>query len=178
MTASAGELRAGVWEHDAEFFGLGGAKGKETSTSLSLDYAFDSPDWLSWADSPKPYVAGLFNLNGNTNFLSAGLEWQGKVSGDFYAIYALGLSVNDGTKEVPSPNNETDPQVIADLVYRKETEIEFGSSVLFRNAFGFGYKFSDDLGVEVVWEHHSHAKLFDSVNEGIDNVGVRVAKRF
>lgn len=176
--AQAGEFRAGIWEHDAEFFGLGGSKGKETSASVSLDYVWESPDWLSWADSPRPYVGGLVNLDGNTNFVGAGLEWQGNLTDNVYAIYAFGISAHDGTKEVPSPNFETDPVVINNLVNRKAQEIEFGSAVLFRNAFGFGYNFSDDIGVELVWEHLSHAKIFDSVNEGIDNVGIRVSRRF
>lgn len=177
-TTQAGELRAGIWEHDAEFFGIGGSKGKETSAAFSVSYAWESPDWLSWADSPKPYVGGLINLDGNTNFVSGGLEWQGRLTDKFYAIYAFGLSAHDGTKEVPSPNFETDPVVINDLVNRKAQEIEFGSSVLFRNAFGFGYHFSDEIGVELVWEHLSHAKIFSSVNEGIDNVGIRVSRQF
>ncbi len=178
VPAQAGEIRVGVWEHDAEFFGIGGSKGKETSAAVSLDYIWDSPDWLSWVDSPRPYVGGLMNLDGNTNFVGAGLEWQGNITDNVYAIYALGISAHDGTKEVPSPNNETNPQVINNLVNRKAQEIEFGSSVLFRNAFGFGYNFSEDIGVEIVWEHLSHAKIFDEVNEGIDNVGVRVSRRF
>ena len=178
MPAQAGEFRAGIWEHDAEFFDIGGSKGKETSAAVSLDYLWESPDWLSWADSPKPYVGALINLDGQTNFAGAGLEWQGRLTDNVYAIYAFGISAHDGTKEVPSPNFETDPGVINDLVNRKAREIEFGSAVLFRNAFGFGYNFSSDIGVELVWEHLSHAKIFDSVNEGIDNVGIRVSRSF
>lgn len=176
--AQAGELIGGVWQHDAEIFGLGGKKGKETSTSVSLEYQFDSPDWLEWALSPQPYVNGMANLNGNTSFVSAGLSWRQGFSDKLYGRYALGISAHNGTKEVPSPNNQTDPVIIADLVNRKATEIEFGSSVLFRNSFAIGYQMSDDVGVELIWEHHSHAKFFDDVNEGIDNLGVRVAKRF
>ncbi len=178
MTADAGELRAGIWEHDAELFGIGGKKGKETGEALSLEYRWKSPKFLSWARSPQPYIGGLINLNGNTSYGSAGLAWQGHISEKFYLEYATGLTVHDGTKEVPSPNNQTDPLIIAELIRRKNTEIEFGSSVLFRNAFGIGYDFSDDLGVEIVWEHLSHAKIFDDVNEGVDNVGVRFAKKF
>lgn len=176
--AYAGELRAGIWEHDAEFFGLGGKKGKETSESVSLEYVFDAPEILGWARSPRPFVGAMVNFSGNTNFGSAGLLWQGKISDRFYVEYATGLSVNDGTRTIPSPNNETDAAVIADLVNRKATEIEFGANVLFRNAFAFGFNLDDSTGIEIVWEHHSHAKLFSSVNEGIDNAGIRVAKRF
>lgn len=176
--AQANELRVGMWEHDAQFFGIGGSKGKETSAAVSVDYLWESPDFLSKIRSPRPYVGALINLDGNTNFAGAGLEWQGNIANKVYAIYAFGVSVHDGTKEVPSPNFETDPVLINNLVNRKAREIEFGSAVLFRNAFGFGYEYSDTLGVEIVWEHLSHAKIFDSVNEGIDNVGIRVARKF
>ncbi|MGJ8562218.1 MAG: acyloxyacyl hydrolase [Alphaproteobacteria bacterium] len=176
--AYAGEALVGVWQHDAEILGLGGKKGKETSTSVSAEYQFDSPKWLAWALKPQPYVGGTVNLNGNTSFVGAGLSWRQGFSDRFYGRYALGISAHDGTREVPSPNNETDPVVIADLVNRKATEIEFGSSVLFRNSFAIGYQVSDDIGVELIWEHLSHAKLFDDVNEGIDNLGVRASKRF
>ena len=104
--------------------------------------------------------------------------WQGKMSDRFYVEYATGLSVTEGTKTIPSPNTETDAAIIANLVNRKATEIEFGSNVLFRNAFALGFNLSADIGIELVWEHHSHAKLFSSVNEGIDNAGIRIAKRF
>lgn len=177
--ANAGEIKAGVMRYDGEIFGLGGKKGKETGEAVSLEYrASSSPEFLKWAKSPRPWVAGTVNLNGNTSHISAGVSWRGNWSEKFYGEYGFGLGVHNGTKEVPSPNVATTPQEIAERVYRKETEIEFGSTALFRNAFILGYKVNEDWAVEAILEHHSNGKIFDDVNEGVDNFGMRVARTF
>lgn len=177
-TATASEVRFGIWEHDAEMFGLGGAKGKETGEAVSLEIIGDSPDWLEWARSPRPYIGGSLNLNGNTSHGGVGLLWRGDITKKIYVDYGFGLAIHDGTLEVPSPNTATTPAEIAERVGRKLNEIEFGSRVLFRNQFAFGFRVSDDWSTEIVWEHLSNGKILDDVNEGIDNVGIRVAKRF
>jgi hypothetical protein len=123
-------------------------------------------------------VEGKLNLNGNTSFAGVGLTWREYLLPKFFTDYSFGVNIHDGTLEVPSPNFATDPIEFASLSERKANEIEFGSRVLFRNAFSFGYDLSDDTTIELVWEHMSHAKVFDEVNEGINNVGVRIGRKF
>lgn len=178
LPANAGEVRVGVWEHDAELFGIGGKKGKESGVNVSLEYVADSPDFLEWAFNARPYIGGSLNTNGDTSHAGVGLLWRVGLFDSVYTEYAGGLSVHSGAKEVPSPNFGTTPAEIADRVFRKENEIEFGSRVLFRNAFAFGYEVSDTTNIEVVWEHLSNATLFSDVNEGVDNVGVRIGRKF
>lgn len=177
-TANAGEVRLGVWEHDAELFGLGANKGKESGINVSLEYVADSPDFLEWFFMARPHIGGSLNTNGDTSHVNAGLLWRVGLSDKIYTEYAGGLAMHNGTKEVPSPNFAATPAEIADRVFRKQNEIEFGSRVLLRNAFAFGYEVSDKVNVEIVWEHLSNATLFSDVNEGVDNVGIRVGRKF
>ena len=176
--AYANEIRLGVLQHDVEVSSLGGQKGKEASMSVSAEFVGQPIEALSFIRSPRPYVGGLLNVNDETSSANAGLSWRGKVTKRSFVDYAIGMAVHNGALIIPSPNNETDPEVISNIVNRKANEIEFGSRFLIRNAFSIGYNLTEETSVELVWEHMSNGAFFDDVNEGIDNIGIRYGRKF
>lgn len=183
QTAYADEVRVGLMVHDAEVFEdliFGGVHGKEQSISVSGDYVWDSPDWLSWALDARPYVGGTVNLESNTSHGGAGLLWQfGLGESNFYFESGFGLVVHSGAVRVPNPIDATTPEEVAARFARKRSEIEFGSSVLFRSEFALGYRLSEKWAGEFVFEHLSHGQILGGPeNEGSNNVGFRASKKF
>ncbi|WP_298916048.1 acyloxyacyl hydrolase [uncultured Algimonas sp.] len=200
--AQLSELRVGVTEHDVEIFGLGSDKGKENSGAINAEILFDEPDFLKPFLSPQPWIGGTLNLGGRTSYGGAGLLFRQTLGERFYGDWSTGLVVHDGTLEIDLPSFLTDPSFPLDVLIddpdgltleqvrraqienseferRLNTEIEFGSRVLFRNAFTLGYRVSDAWAGELFYEHLSHGKILSSgPNEGLDAYGVRVAYRF
>ena len=178
-TSLAGEIRVGVKAHDIGIFGAGGLKGKEESIAISGEYIFESPEILSWALKPKPFIGGTVNLEGETSFGGAGLLWRAGFFENLYGELAFGAVVHDGTLEVPNPTLESTFEEILVLQERELNEIEFGSRVLFRTALAIGYRFNDNWAADIVYEHLSHGNILSSgSNEGLDNIGLRVSRRF
>jgi len=198
--AQVSEIRFGAHQHDIEFFGLGGKKGKETSAALNAEIIFAEPDFLKWALSPQPYIGGSLNLEGNTSYGGAGLMWRQTLGDKLYFDFAFGLVAHNGTKEVALPSYFNDPSIVAGIngggltaaqlqrirtenvpyFERLNTEIEFGSSVLFREALTLGFRVSDRWATEVYVEHLSHGNILvqNEPNEGLDVLGGRLSYRF
>lgn len=180
--AQADEIRVGVMLHDAQFFDgvLGGRHGKEQSISITGEYVLDySPGWLKWAYSPRPYIGGSLNLGGKTSHGGAGLLWRYDFQNKYYSDLGFGLVVHDGAVRTPDPLTGTNVVEVSEFRRRKFTEIEFGSRVLFRTQFALGYRFNEDWAGEMTFEHLSHGQILGGPeNEGSNNVGFRVAKRF
>jgi lipid A 3-O-deacylase len=198
--AQVSEIRGGAQQHDIEFFGLGGKKGKETSAALNAEIIFEEPEFLKWALSPQPYIGGSLNLSGNTSYGGAGLMWRQTLGEKLYFDFAFGLVVHDGTKEVALPSYFDDPAIIAALngtvqitpaqlariraentpyFNRLNNEIEFGSRVLFREALTLGLRVSERWATEVYVEHLSNGKILtNGSNEGLDVLGGRLSYRF
>ncbi|MBL4854750.1 MAG: acyloxyacyl hydrolase [Robiginitomaculum sp.] len=180
-SAQADEIRPGVMIHDSKLFDgvFGGLHGKEQSISVTGEYIFKSPDWLSWAYSPKPFVGGSLNLGGQTSFGGAGLLWRHDFQNRYYADLGFGLVVHNGVIRTPDPLLSTDLAEVLLLLRRKITEIEFGARYLFRTQFAFGYRFNEKWAGEIAYEHLSHGQILGGPeNEGLNNIGFRVARRF
>lgn len=64
-----------------------------------------------------------------------------------------------------------------DILDRFENEIEFGSTVLFREQIALGYNVSDDWSGEIFYEHLSNAGLADE-NDGVNTLGFRAVRKF
>jgi len=64
--AQLSELRGGVAAHDVY-------NGREDGVQIIAEVLFDSPDFLNWAYSPRPYIMGSFNTSGLTNLGAVGL---------------------------------------------------------------------------------------------------------
>lgn len=187
--SNADEFRVGVMAHDVEIAGLGGVREKERSEAITAEYIWDTPQWLDWAWGAKPYVYGSGNLAGNTSHAGAGVNWRGNFLESFYAEWGFGLSVHNGEIRVPNPADaivdlagSSNAEIRAEIerrFARKRDTIEFGSRALFRNQFVIGYELSDDWAAEIVYEHLSNGRVIGGPeNEGLDNVGLRVARRF
>ena len=182
QTTLADEVRVGVSVHDAKVFDdliVTGRHGKEQSLSVIGDYIFETPGWLEWAWQARPFVGGSLNLGGKTSFVDAGLLWRKSLSDNIYGEVAFGLAVHDGAVRTPDPLLATTPAEVLERQRRKNTEIEFGSRVLFRTGFTIGYELNEKWAGEFVFEHLSHGQILGGPeNEGSNELGVRVARRF
>ncbi|MAP96299.1 MAG: hypothetical protein CMK07_15245 [Ponticaulis sp.] len=174
-TANAGvveEVRAGVTAHNICVANCKNAD-KEDGPNVAGEIMFKSPDFLSWAFSPNPYVMASVNTAGETSFGGFGLEWQYEF-GDGWAIEpGLGYVIHNGEVNNPYPNGT--PEAAAFF----EEHVLFGSEDLFRTSLSLSKYFSDDWGVQLMFEHLSHGQILgEGRNQGIDNLGVRVMYRF
>jgi len=188
--AHAGEVRLGVFNHDVEIAGIGGDKGKETGAAIALEYRFESPSIFESIWSPKPYVYVSGNLDGNTSHAGAGLAWQKSFSDDWYGQFAFGLSGHNGEERVPNPadaganlgSDAASADVEAEIIRRfelKRNTIEFGSIALFRIQLAMGYDWTDAVATELVYEHLSNGRIIGGPeNEGLDNIGLRIAYKY
>ena len=199
------EVRLGATEHDVSIFGLGATKGKENSGAVNAEVVLPqspfltrlTPGFLRNTLKPQPWVGGTLNLGGKTSYGGAGVLYRGYAGERLYGEWATGLVVHDGVLEnEPSDlllglqNGTitppfTDAQILQaqidlqDIQFREGRNIEFGSRVLFRNAFTIGYRVNRTLAVEGFVEHLSHGTILSSgSNEGLDAWGLRTAVRF
>ncbi len=175
--AQIAEIKAGISDFDEEIIGVGWALGfaDENSIAINADVIFDEPKFLKWALSPQPYLGALINLEGKTSYGSAGLLWRQELSQKLYMDFSLGLAVHNGTLDI---NFQRGPS-FRETFDRFDTEIEFGSRVLFKPQLSLGYRVTDEWAGEIYFEHLSHATLLDDKdNDGVDIVGIRAAKRF
>lgn len=183
-TAFAGDVRLGLMAHDVDLPGIGGAKGKEAGSAVTAEYIFDA-DWV-WGARPYVYVSG--NLDGNTSHGGFGVNLRHNFENKIYLEWGGGLSYHTGEIRVPNPADvdpddyATGAEAAAEIERRfelKHTNIEFGSDVLLRNQIVVGYQFTSELGVELAYEHLSNGRIIGGPeNEGIDNVGARVTRKF
>ena len=188
--AYAGEFRLGVFNHDVEIAGIGGSKGKEAGAAIALDLRVESPTIFEAIWSPKPYVYVSGNLDGNTSHAGAGLAWQKGFLDYWYGEFAFGISGHNGEERVANPADaqadlgaDADPaDVEAEIsrrFARKNQTIEFGSTLLFRMQLAVGYDWTDSVATELVYEHLSNGTLIGGPeNEGLDNIGLRVAFKY
>jgi len=158
------EIRAGITEFDERTLkvGWGRGGGRENSIGLNAEVIF---------------IGGTLNLEGNTSYGGAGFLWRQNLGDKFYGDIGIGLVIHDGTKVVFSRENLT-RQSFNTLIRRSNEEISFGSRVLFRPTLTLGYRINEKWAGEVFFEHLSNGSIFGSVNEGVDNLGLRAARRF
>jgi hypothetical protein len=174
-SAQAAEIRVGVLGMDVVSID-GGVNGKEESAGLSLGYVSDRFSDSGWI--PRLEIGGDLNLGGKTNLAYAGGLWRGYFGGadQFYIEGSFGLAVHDGKDEVPDLEPGLTPEEAQRRIFGNAHYIEFGSTVLFREAVSVGYRFSDTMAADIYMEHFSHGTLLsDGSNEGLDVFGVRLA---
>ena len=176
--ASADEIRLGAVAHDID--GLdAGVSGKESGSAINVEYMWDRFDGPNWLLSPHPYIGGNIHLEGKTSFGGAGLNWRANFTDSFYVDFGFGLVVHDGEKEIPDAEPGLSPEENARRIRENSENIEFGSRILFREQLALGVRTTPTWSGEVFYEHLSHGNILsDGANEGLDNVGVRVARRF
>ena len=147
----------------------------ESGVDPNLELQFKQPDtklW-HWLGKPNPTIGLTPNFKGDTSVLYAGLTYELSLSNQFLnelshnltknLFVALGVSValHDG----PLHKDETG--------CRKDSDCGFGYHVLPRFAVELGFKFRDEHGISVFYDHMSHKYILRGENEGIDHVGLR-----
>ena len=200
--AQVSEVRAGVAKHDLNVFSA--VDQKEASGALQAEIVFDKPNFFKARWAPKPYVGGTLNLGGKTSYGGAGFVWRAGLGERFYGDFAFGLVVHDGALEAPRaelspefrdyldtfdgdfPGIGEDPvldagfaQFFAEGRRLRDTNLEYGSRVLFREQLTLGYRIDERWAAEAFFEHISHGHILsDRANDGSDAGGFRVALRF
>lgn len=189
--AQIAEVRVGVTEFDEQIldFGITAHRADENSAAFNAEVIFEEPKFLKWALTPQPYINGTLNVEGNTSFGGAGLMWRQSFGKRFYADFSFGGVIHDGTKTSGLTSEERDAvrgddreaarAAFAALRDRRASEISFGSRLLFREQLTLGVRVDEEWAAEVFFEHLSNAGLSESsINEGVDSLGIKAARRF
>ncbi|MCW8914566.1 MAG: acyloxyacyl hydrolase [Magnetovibrio sp.] len=163
------ELRFGLLSHDVrfpsrhEFHAPNPFENRyESGINLNPEVVFTSPEWLDWFWEPRPHVGVSVNTSGDTSSIYTGIGWDTAWDNGIFLDGFWGLAAHDGEKREGNDKGK----------------IEFGSTVLFRLGGEVGWRWDDNHGVGVLWEHMSNGGMFSSKNQGIDSLGLRYSYRF
>ena len=96
----------------------------------------------------------------HTNSLYAGMTWDRKWKTAIFLEGFIGGALHDGRLRNANPDR-----------------IEFGSRILFRLGAELGWRFTEQHGISLVWDHMSNAGILDEKNQDIDNLGIRYSYR-
>ena len=166
------ELRVGVMQHNICVTNCKNAD-KEDGPSVNLELVFASPDFLSWAFEPRPYLMASINTAGDTSFGGGGLEWAFNVTDSITIEPGLGYVIHNGETSNPFPDGTPQAYDFA------QENLLLGSEDLFRTSLGVHWQFSEKWGAEVLYEHLSHGQILGSGrNQGVDNIGMRISYTF
>jgi lipid A 3-O-deacylase len=166
------EVRLGVLEHDPGFAG-GRERGVDFNGELTFvspfpaDFGSSWPQWLQWVAHPRPHVGFEANTAGATSQVYAGATWT--------AVLARGMFSNSDSLEFsylfgPGYN---DGYLRTSLSDRKSV----GSNLLFHLGAEMTYWVTPIVGIGLYFDHSSNAG-FESPNDSLNDVGVRLAYRF
>lgn len=181
------EVGLGVYRHGANFHPIGAEltidapppgvfyldSGEDGTVDLQLLYR-TAP--LSFLLKPRLTAKAQISTAGRTSFASIGAEWRQHVLKDrLYGQIGIGVTIHDGYRFLPDPFAPGISNAEAMRRYDiATTRVGFGSRVLFNPNASIGVRLSPRWAAEVSWEHHSHRRIFNEVNPGIDHLGVRV----
>lgn len=141
--------------------------GKE-GDNIEAELVFDSPDFLNILGSPRPYLVGSGNLEGNTSFGGVGLLWRWNIAHHWAIEPGFGYIIHNGERDNPYPDGT--PQAAA---FEDEHQL-LGSRDLFRTTLALEREFGPHSGVQLYYEHMSHGQILDrGRNQGCDAVGLR-----
>ncbi len=166
------EARLGVMAHNLCITDCKNAD-KEDGPNIQGEIVFNSPDFLSWAFSPKPFVMASVNTAGNTSFAGAGLQYSFRFADNWAFEPGLAYVIHDGAVSNPFPDGSPQASAFTD------ENVLLGSEDLFRTTFALTRYFNDRLGAQLIYEHLSHGQILgDGRNQGLDNFGVRLTYTF
>jgi lipid A 3-O-deacylase len=165
--AGVDEIHVGVMQHNICVFDCKNAD-KEDGPNVEFQVSFDSPDFLSWAGSPQPYIMASVNTAGNTSFGGVGLEWRWDFAEGWALEPGVGYVIHDGATENPylpgTPENTA----------FSENNLLLGSEDLFRTSIGLTRDFEGPWEAQLFFEHLSHGQIIgDGHNQGVDQIGIR-----
>ncbi len=166
------EARLGIMQENICVLDCDNAN-KEPGQNISAELLFASPGFLDLIWSPRPYVMGSVNTQGDTSFGGAGLHWSFQFADKWAFEPSVGYVIHDG--ELSSPFPQGDPRGDAFT----EEHVLLGSRDLFRTTFGLHYQIDETWGAELMYEHLSHGQILgNGRNQGLDNIGIRVSYAF
>jgi lipid A 3-O-deacylase len=167
------ELNVGVMAHNIKILN-GKNANKESGPNIEAELVFDRPHFLRFLGAPRPYLMASINTQGNTSFAGGGLNWRFRFFDDRIRFQpGLGIIGHDGALDNKYPIS--DPR---HLQYADEN-VFLGSRALFRTTLVSEYRFTDRLGVQVLYEHLSHGQILGhGRNQGLDEAGVRLSYKF
>ena len=165
-------IRLGVMDHNIEVIDDKNAN-KESGVNISGQINFNSPRFLGVILSPRPYVMGSVNTDGNTSYGGVGLEWDWEFLEGWHLEPGFGYVIHDGELEVPFAPGDPRRQPFLD------ENVLLGSEDLFRTSISLTLDLSERWAVQAIYEHLSHGQVLGSGrNQGLDALGVRVVWRF
>lgn len=156
-TGIVSELKLGVSHHDTPILG----SHLEDGVDIGGEVLFTSPDFLSFAWSPRPHLGVHVNTAGDTSQAYWGLTWSLEPKGDgVWFAFSLGGSVHDG--EIDDDSGE---------------QKSLGTRVLLRESVELGVVFSEHHRFSILFDHVSNAGIGER-NQGLDTLGLRYGYRF
>jgi lipid A 3-O-deacylase len=146
---------------------------KESGVDINGELRFASPGFLNWAFAPRPYLMASANTDGNTSYVGAGLDWDWHFADSWHFEPGFGLVVHDGDIDNPFAAGTQE------AVDYSADHVLLGSRALFRTSLALTYDFSEQWGVQAIYEHLSHGQILaKGRNQGLDEVGVRLVWNF
>jgi lipid A 3-O-deacylase len=175
--AWAGEFMAGLYAH-----GVGVKQSQEGGVDPLIGYHSDPIQGLGWLWKPSVHVVAAVNTNVSTDFVAAGFDWRIPLGHDsrWYVQPGIGMAYTTGEADI---GNAFAPGLSPAEMQRRlrlsHSRIDFGSKVLFEPELALGYHLSPRWDVEVSYIHLSNGEiLHHGENQGLDDIGVRLAYRF
>lgn len=167
------EFRFGVMAHNLCVLDCDNAY-KEAATNLAGELVFSSPEFLSWALEPRPYVMASVNTAGDTSYAAVGLTWAFDLAPAWRFEPGFGYAVHDGDP-LDNPYAPADPR----RGPFQDTTLLLGSRDLFRTSLVLTREIGESWGLQLAYEHLSHGQVLGSGrNQGLDELGVRLQYRF
>lgn len=150
------EARGGVLYHDAGLI----TSRTESGADINAEVLFTSPEFLSFAFSPRPHLGVSANTSGDTSQLYFGLSWTADIYESFFAELTFGGSVHNGKRNSNTAGRN-----------------DLGCRLLFRESISVGVIVGTRHSISLMLDHISNADLCDR-NHGQDTVGIRYGIRF
>ncbi len=155
LPARADQVWAGVYQHDVTLAQIR----FETGQDIKAGWIGDPIEAMAKWGSPAPHILVSKSLNGETDYVAAGLNWT--IGSTLYLRPGIGLAVHNGPSRA----------------YRKGKRVDLGSPVTFEPELAAGWRISERLALEASWIHLSHATIFSRQNRGMDSMGLRLLFR-
>jgi lipid A 3-O-deacylase len=143
-----------------------GSRLEPASTALNFDIVFAPHVDVLWG-TIRPAVGGTVTIGDGTSYGYADARYE--IVGPFATFFGVGLgfAVHDGaldrTRLIPFDGHD---------------DKALGSRVLFHVPLEIGVTVAERLRISAYFEHVSNGWLGTDVNEGLDNVGMRVGYQF
>ena len=163
--------RLGVMAHNIQVTD-GKNANKEDGVNINGELRFHSPDFLRFIWSPHPYIMASVNSAGGTSYGGAGLEYDWKFTNNWHVEVGVGYVVHDGDLDAKG-------ETATERFEYGSTHLLLGSRDLFRTNLAITRDFGDDWAGQILFEHLSHGQILgDGRNQGLDELGLRVIRKF